>query len=641
MCGINGIISKSTTGSIIKKTCIKEMNAAIMHRGPDDSGFYHSDDNSIALGMQRLSIIDLSTGAQPMYSDDKKIVIVFNGEIYNYLEIRNSLVSNYAVKFKTNSDTEVILRGYEIFGKEIFSQINGMFAIAIFDSRISKTIVARDRTGEKPLYYYPHESYFVFCSELKSLKVFWKNNSINKPEISRDALSLYLSLTYVPAPFTIYDGVFKLEPGCLLEIDVNDLSYIKTQYWNVVPLKKEQLSNYSHAKKILKDLVYDSVEKRMISDVPYGAFLSGGVDSSIIVAVMADLKPNDHIKTFSIISSNKKFDESERSNSVSKHCKTEHYPIMLDLQDILKSIDTVILNYDEPFADSSALPAYFVSKKTKQNVTVALTGDGGDEVFGGYNRYKMSHYSRLYKTCIPSALHDKVIKPFLGDYKLNKDDRGLIFQAKKFVNAVSMSEYLNLTNIMCLGFERNMLRELLNPAWYANQYESLFQGHYNQVQDLNPLQKARYLDFKICLDGDMLVKVDRASMLNSLECRPPFLDHRLIEFSYQLPDRFLIYKGKTKKILKETFQDMLPKGVFNLTKSGFGIPIGDWLRQDLGSDLVYLSRKQFLQEQGIFNIPIIEKLISDHLTGKSDATFKVWTFYCFQKWYIKNNSNEN
>lgn len=636
MCGINGFIIKPATINGFQETCIKQMNAAILHRGPDDSGFYLSDDKFVALGMQRLSIIDISTGAQPMYSEDKKIVIVFNGEIYNYLEIRSLLISKYALSFKTNSDTEVILKGYEIFGKEIFSQMNGMFALAIYDSRISKIIVVRDRTGEKPLYYFPRDNFFAFSSELKSLKVFWKNFSINKPEISRDALSLYFSLTYIPAPYTIYDGVFKLEPGCFLEIDVNDLSYIKTQYWNILPLKTEQLGNYSHAKKILKDLVYDSVEKRMISDVPYGAFLSGGVDSSIIVAVMADLKPNDRIKTFSIISSNKKFDESERSNAVSKHCKTEHFPIMLDLQDMLESIDSVILNYDEPFADSSALPAFFVSKKTKQKVTVALTGDGGDEVFGGYNRYKMSHYSRLYKTYIPSALHDRVIKPFLGEYKLNKDDRRLLFQAKKFVNAVSASEYHNSTNIMCLGFERNMLGDLFNPTWRANQYESLFQGHYNQVQDLNTLQKVRYLDLKICLDGDMLVKVDRASMLNSLECRPPFLDHRLIEFSYQLPDNFLISKGKTKRILKETFQDMLPKGLFNLTKSGFGIPVGDWLRQDLGNDLIYFSRKEFLQDQGIFNVEIIEKLINDHLSGKSDATFKVWTFYCFQKWYVNN-----
>lgn len=637
MCGINGFIVKHNLKSNIQESCIKQMNAAIFHRGPDDSAFYLSEDNSIALGMQRLSIIDISTGAQPMYSDDKKIVIVFNGEIYNYLELRNLLISDYDVSFKTNSDTEVILKGYELFGKQIFTKLNGMFAIAILDYNINKTIIIRDRTGEKPLYFWHNKNYFTFCSELKSLQIFWKNFSVNKPEISRDALNLYFTLTYIPAPFTIYDGVFKLEPGNFLEIDLNDLSYLKTLYWNILPLEKEGINNYSRAKKILKDLVYDSVEKRMISDVPYGAFLSGGVDSSIVVAVMADLKPNHKIKTFSIISSNKKFDESERSNSVSAYCKTDHNPIMLDLEDIVESIDSVILNYDEPFADSSALPAFFVSKKTKQNVSVALTGDGGDEVFGGYNRYKMSQYSSLYKTYIPTILHDNVIKPFLGAYKLKNDNRGVVFQAKKFINAISGSEYNNLTNIMCLGFERNRLGELLNPAWRASHYESLFQDHYKQVQYLNPLQKARYLDLKICLEGDMLVKVDRASMLNSLECRTPFLDHRLIEFSYQLPDHFLISKGITKKILKETFQDMLPKGLFSMTKSGFGIPVGDWLRSSLNNELQAYSNKNFLVDQGIFNPDYIAKIVHNHLNKIEDNTFKVWTFYCFQKWYLKNN----
>ena len=636
MCGINGFIMKHHIKNNIQESCIKQMNAAIFHRGPNDSGFYLSEDNSIALGMQRLSIIDITTGAQPMYSADKKIVIVFNGEIYNYQELRNLLISNYGVSFKTNSDTEVILKGYEIFGKQIFTKLNGMFALAILDYNINKTIIARDRTGEKPLYFWHNEDYFTFCSELKSLKIFWKNFSVNKPEISRDALNLYFTLTYIPAPYTIYNGVFKLEPGNYLEVDLKDITLFKSQYWNILPLEMEVLSDYSKAKKILKELVYDSVEKRMISEVPYGAFLSGGVDSSIVVAVMADLKPKDQVKTFSIISSNKKFDESERSHSVSNFCKTEHYPIMLDMQDITESIDTVILNYDEPFADSSALPTYFVSKKTKNKVSVALTGDGGDEVFGGYNRYNMNHYSSLYKTIIPDILHDKMIKPFVGAYKLKKDDRGLIFQAKKFINAVSGSEYHNLTNIMCLGFERNMLGELLNPAWLSTLSESFFQNYYNQLQSLSPLQKARYFDLKICLEGDMLVKVDRASMLNSLECRTPFLDHRLIEFSYQLPDNFLISKGITKRILKETFEDMLPRGLFSMTKSGFGIPVGDWLRATLRSELQSFSTKEFLFDQGIFNTDYVTKIVYNHLNNIEDNTFKVWTFYCFQKWYIKN-----
>lgn len=636
MCGINGYVLSSHVYGLSDESCINQMNAAIFHRGPDDSGFFLSEDKTVALGMQRLSIIDISAGSQPMYSDDKQIITVFNGEIYNYKELRNLLKSDYGVRFDTNSDTEVILRGYEIWGNEIFSRLNGMFAISIYDTFKNKLILSRDRTGEKPLYYYPKHNLFAFCSELKSLKSFWKHYSIEPPKISKEALNLYLTLTYIPCPYSIYEGVYKLEPGTFIELDTVNLSFNINKYWNILPLSQEYLSDYGKAKNTLKDLVYDSVEKRMISDVPYGAFLSGGVDSSIIVAVMADLKPNNRIKTFSIISSNKKFDESERSKSVSKHCNTEHYPIMLDLHDIKENIDSIILNYDEPFADSSALPAYFVSKKTKEYVTVALTGDGGDEVFGGYNRYKMVEYAKLYKKYIPDNIHKKIVKPIIGQYKLNKDDRGFIFQAKKFVNAVSASEYFNMTNIMCLGFNRTLFCDLLNPDWQSINFESLFKDYYNQIERLTPLKKARYFDLKICLEGDMLVKVDRASMFNSLECRPPFLDHRLIEFSYQLPDDFLISNGVTKRILKETFSDMLPKGLFNLSKSGFGIPIGDWLRGELKKELEYLSRIDFLNEQGIFNPTQIDKLIFEHLSGKNDSTFKVWTFYCFQKWFVNN-----
>lgn len=638
MCGINGFVNLSLKNSNTQESCISQMNSSILHRGPDHSGVYISGDNTVILGMQRLSIIDISAGSQPMYSENKQIIIVFNGEIYNYKEIRDLLKSKFGSNFSTNSDTEVILRGYEAWGKDIFSYLNGMFAISIYDARANKLLLARDRTGEKPLYYYPKHDLFAFCSELKSMKTFWKHYSIENPEISKDALNLFLTLTYIPCPYSIYEGVYKLEPGTYIELDTINLSYNVTKYWNILPLSHENISDYSIAKNKLKNLVYDSVEKRMISDVPYGAFLSGGVDSSIIVAVMADLKPNDRIKTFSIISSNKKFDESERSYSVSKHCKTDHFPIMLNLNDIVENIDSVILNFDEPFADSSALPAYFVSKKTKENVTVALTGDGGDEVFGGYNRYKMGYYAKLYKKYIPDTIHQAILKPLIGDYKLKKDDRGFIFQAKKFINAVTASEYQNMTNIMCLGFDRFMFCDLLKSKWQSSNFESLFKNYYNQIDELSPLQKARYFDLKICLEGDMLVKVDRASMLNSLECRPPFLDHRLIEFSYQLPDEFLIHKGTTKRILKETFSNMLPKGLFDLSKSGFGIPIGDWLRGALKNELLDYSRINFLEEQGIFNPYLINLMINDHLSKKNDSTFKVWTFYCFQKWY-KHNFN--
>lgn len=633
MCGINGFVVFKDYQNFDSLKSIKSMNNEIIHRGPNDSGFFINNENNVVLGMQRLSVIDLSNGLQPMYSSDGKIVIVFNGEIYNYKELKKHLILNFDVEFFTNSDTEVILRGYEKLGKEIFRMLNGMFSIAIYDELEGKVLLIRDRTGEKPLYYWFNDRYFVFCSELKSLKKFWSLNDIIKPNISIEALNLYMSLTYIPSPLTIFEGVAKLEPGFYLEKEMFSSKISKCQYWNILPINDNNYSDYSVAKKRLKDLVYDSVEKRMISDVSYGAFLSGGVDSSIIVAVMSDLKPNQSVETFSIVSNNKLFDESERSDAVSKHFNTSHHSILFDADDVRNNIDSIILNFDEPFADSSALPTYFVSKMTKNNVTVALTGDGGDEVFGGYNRYKMAYYTKLYQQFVPSIFNKKIVKPFVNRIHLKNDNRGNLFKIKKFINATADNELDYFSNIMSLGFENYSLNEYLKGQWLDLDSRKIFKKHYNDTKGLTSLQKARYLDFKICLEGDMLTKVDRASMLNSIECRSPLLDHRLIEFSYQLPDEFLIKNGKTKRILKETFEDMLPKDLFYLPKSGFGVPVGDWLRNELKMDLLNLIDKDFLNLQDIFCVENTRNLVLNHINGFSDNTFKVWTYFCFQKWY--------
>ena len=374
----------------------------------------------------------------------------------------------------------------------------------------------------------------------------------------------------------------------------------------------------------------------MMSDVPYGAFLSGGVDSSIITAVMADIKSSERIKTFSIISDNRKFDESARSNAVSKHCQTEHYPILLDFDAIQEDVEKLILNFDEPFADSSALPSFFVSKITNQYVKVALTGDGGDEVFGGYNRYLMQDYANKYSKLVPQNVHRNLVRPFFDQISLKNDDRGALFKVKKFLRTVNATEFDNLSNIMSLGFLNEELTDMLNSTYYIDSKQHFFSEIYDKAKNYSTIAKARFLDFKIALEGDMLVKVDRSSMLNSLECRSPFLDHRLVEIGFVLPDDFLIYKGQTKMILKDTFKDLLPHGLFSLPKSGFGVPVGDWLRNSLRDELVSFTNPTFIQDRGIFNLNYITKLVCDHVERKEDNTFKVWTFYCFQKWYITN-----
>lgn len=635
MCGINGIIV-SKSEPIIKKS-ISGMNDSIIHRGPDDSGVYIAHDFNVALGMRRLSIIDIESGHQPMFSTDNQIAIVFNGEIYNFKELKQDLKQKYNTKFNTNSDTEVILKGYQHYGPQFFSRLNGMFAIAIHDRNLNKVFLVRDRTGEKPLYYWGTRDFFVFGSELKSLKQFSKNQGVKFPNISELGLNLFFALTFIPAPYTIYEGIFKIKPGCLMEVDTQTLAFESKNYWHInIPAEIEKLNDYSVAKTKLRDLVYDTVEKRMISDVPYGAFLSGGVDSSIITAVMADIKSTERIKTFSIISDNKQFDESDRSNAVASHLNTEHYPILLDLKRIEGEIDKVVLNFDEPFADSSALPSYYVSKATCKHVKVALTGDGGDEVFGGYNRYLMPFYTEKYKRWVPSWLHEQILKPGVSLINNKSDNRGKLFQIKKFVNAFGDSEFDNLVNIMSLGYLNNEREMLFKNQPNYNLNTNYFEHIYQSAATLSPLAKSRFMDINICLEGDMLVKVDRSSMLNSLECRPPFLDHRLIEFSFTLPDNFLIEKGNTKKILKDTFQQMLPNGLFVMPKSGFGIPVGDWLRESLKQELQELSQKDFIVDQGIFNQDYITKIVQNHLKGIEDNTFKVWSFYCFQKWYIHN-----
>lgn len=629
MCGINGFILRKKDEK--SEVYVHEMNEAIIHRGPDGEGIY-THDSRIALGMRRLAVIDLSSGMQPMYNDDKTKVIIFNGEIYNYIELKKDF-SKKGTVFTTNSDTEVILKGYELYGKEIVNQLNGMFVFAIYDLTNKSIFIARDKVGEKPLYYFPDDNLFAFSSELKSIKRMMDLMEKKMPVISKKALQLYFTLTFIPAPHSIYEGIYKLPPASFLEINTENNLYSITKYWDVKKQNKFEYIGFNNAKKYLHDLLYDSVERRMISDVPIGIFLSGGVDSSIITSIMADLRPHEKVKTFSIISNNPLYDESVRSNAVAKHWKTEHHPLILDFKDLQEHLDEVILNYDEPFGDSSALATFWVSKLTRQHVTVALTGDGGDEVFGGYNRYLMNYYSNRYRKLVPNILHELLIKPVINNICQQRDERSKFAQYEKLINSLGKSELEDLTNIMSLGFLKNDRLKLLKSKYNEDLTSIFFEDNYNSIADWSTLSKARYMDKNISLEGDMLVKVDRASMLNSLECRPPLLDSRLFEFSNSLPDKFLINGSNKKRILKETFEHLVPKGLFNLPKKGFSIPIGTWLKENLKDELIRLSNKELLVQQGIFEIEYIQTLIQEHLNHKKDHTYKLWTFYCFQKWY--------
>jgi asparagine synthase (glutamine-hydrolysing) len=622
MCGINGFVSFNKISNSL--FLIKKMNSLIIHRGPDDVGEFveNNDLFSIALGMRRLSIIDINNGSQPIYSEDKNLVIIFNGEIYNYQILKDELV-NEGCLFKTNSDTEVILKLYEREGVSSFAKLDGMFAFSIYDKNLEKVFIARDFFGEKPLFYTQSIDSFIWASELKSIIKILPN----KPEIDSKSLSLYFQLTYIPAPYTIYQGVFKLETNHYIEIDCNRNSFSLFEINREI--NKFSISSKQEAIKVTNDLVQKSVQTRSISDVPIGTFLSGGVDSSIISLCLAQ-QQNKKIDTFSIGFDKQSFDESDKSRLVSKLINSNHHEFIVSEKDITANIEEIILNFDEPFADSSALATYLVSLKTKDFVKVALTGDGGDEVFGGYNKYYIGKLNERYTTLIPQKFHSSILQLASKLLTTKEDSRGKRFKISRLLNSIDYNDNFYY-NIISLGFNESEIKTFLHSDFYRPNSLNYFKNNLNI--EINSIAYFRAIDRQLSLEGDMLVKVDRTSMLASLECRAPFLNKELWDFTNQLPDSYLINGWDKKHILKEAFKDYFPKDFLNKSKRGFNVPVGDLLRSDLRIELLSYIEKSFIDKQNIFHFANISDLVTKHLDGKVDNTFKVWTFYCFQKWY--------
>lgn len=625
MCGINGVIlTKNTEASNINKM-LQAMNQLIIHRGPDDDGFYvdTNEHYSIGMSMRRLSIIDLNTGSQPIYNQDKAIIIVFNGEIYNYQKLKNKLI-NKGVVFSTKSDTEVILKLYEKFGSESFKELDGMFAFSIFDQNKNKVFIARDFFGEKPLYYYKNDDKFFWASELKSIV----NQLDSKPQISKLGLNLFFKLTYTPAPFTIFENIFKLEANHYIEYNLNSHKF------DIQPIekpKKEQKQNISfiEAKTKVHDLVMQSIESRTVSDVPIGTFLSGGVDSSIVSLGVSKLT-DEKIDTFSIGFKKASFDETDKSKLIAKLINSNHHEFMLSEDDLKDDLNTILLNFDEPFADSSALPTYFVSKKTSDYVKVALTGDGGDEVFGGYNKYYMGKLNKKYTDLVPRKLHETSQNILKNVLSTKEDLRGKRFKLKKFIDSINYDGE-SYWNIISLGFSKE-LSELFLPEFSQTNIFDYYKIK-SEIETPKTLSQFREIDRLISLEGDMLVKVDRTSMLNSLECRAPFLNKAIWEFSNSLPEKYLLSKWNKKYILKEAFKEYFPKNFLEKSKQGFVVPVGDWLRSSLKTELETYIEEGFLKKQGIFNATFVTSMVKNHISKKIDKSYQVWAFYVFQKWY--------
>lgn len=621
MCGINGVYDFNNKNNL--ETTVNHMNSLIFHRGPDEDGlFIEKDKNySIAMGMRRLSIIDLNYGKQPIYSRDRNQVLVFNGEIYNYKIIKKKLIDE-GIEFSTDSDTEVIMRLYEKYGVSSFAMLDGMFGFSLYDKSLDKIFICRDFFGEKPIYYFKDNERLYWSSELKSIIT-----SLKKvPEISNQALSLYFQLTYIPAPYTIYKNIHKLEANSYIEFDCITQSLEILPIENIIEDEYDKNMSFQKAKSITHELVNESIKSRTVSDVPIGTFLSGGVDSSIVSLCLSE-NTSIPIDTFSIGFEKKSFDESDKSQLVAKLIGSNHHQFTLSDKDLVNDLDRIILNYDEPFADPSALPTFLVSKVTQEHVKVALTGDGGDEVFGGYNKYYMGKMNHIYTQNIPRWIHKAMLPATNLLLKDKSDNRGLKFKLNKLINSVSYDNNF-YSNIISLGFQKSELQYLI-------QHKVLDKKILNYYIKNKPktLKDFREIDKLVSLEGGLLVKVDRASMLNSLECRAPFLNKKLWNFTNQLPDNYLIKGWNKKYLLKESFKDYFPDKFLDKSKRGFGVPVGDWLRSSFRDELLSFIEVEFLKKQDLFNIDFINRIVLDHLSSKKDNSYKVWTFFCFQKWY--------
>ncbi|MBN1684174.1 MAG: asparagine synthase (glutamine-hydrolyzing) [Gammaproteobacteria bacterium] len=643
MCGITGIA--------FAKKCqlkfIENMTSSLATRGPNDSGIWLDEGQEIALGHRRLSIIDLSpAGHQPMFSHSGRFVITYNGEIYNYIEIRKELIKK-GHHFTGSSDTEVILAAIEEWGiEQSVKKFDGMFAFAVWDRKEKILYLARDKFGEKPLYYGWVNNTFIFASELKALKQFldWK------PEISREALTLFMRYKYVPEPYSIYNNVFKLNPGHWARITANKQTLL-TPYWSALETANQAINNpflgdEQEAINELHQLLSASVKGRAISDVPLGTFLSGGIDSSLITALLQE-KNSQPIKTFSIGFHEQAYNEAPYAKEVARHLGTEHYETYVTEQDALNVIPQLPSLYDEPFADSSQIPTYLVSSIARKQVTVCLSGDAGDELFGGYNRYLWANtlYDRLniwpyfIRKSISSTLKTLSIHTWdrlyqVGEKILPAKKRVALFGQKvhKFLDILPESQSRKL-------FYKNIISTVVHPeAFVLNGSEPTITSEqaiqknkiwFDQLDFISQMMLSDAINY---LPGDILTKVDRAGMGVSLEGRIPFLNPKVFEFAWRLPLNYKIREGQGKYILRQLLYRYVPQKLIDRPKSGFSIPIGIWLKtslQDWAEDL--LNEKQ-LQRSGFWDVQKIRDCWKKHLSDRENYEHLLWNILIFQAW---------
>jgi asparagine synthase (glutamine-hydrolysing) len=623
MCGIAGF--SHFDGNMGDKATLKKMGDSIYHRGPDAGGEYL--DNHVGLAHRRLAIIDLSdAGIQPMTSHDGKYIIVFNGEIYNFQTLRAEL-SAAGYPFKTHTDTEVILALYATEGENLLSKLNGMFAFALWDTTTEKLMIARDRMGKKPLYYLQTETQFAFASEIKAI--------LTLPDVPRDirldAVYDFFAYQYVPDPKSIFTHIHKLPPGHYMTVDANGIEI--TQYWDV-SFKHTSTASEDELTEKLRELATHCTKQRMVSDVPLGAFLSGGVDSSGVVAMMAN-NSDTPVKTCSIGFDDKKYNETEFAKEVADKYHTEHHEFTVH-QNVADNLEKIVAYFDEPFADPSLVPTFFVSELARQQVTVAIAGDGGDEVFAGYEKYATDATENRLRNKFPVVIR-KHIFPKLANF-LAGSNATIWRKGKSLLTSLSqepaMGFYTTNSQIDDRQWQKLVKQDVKEKLGDYHPSRITIDA-YEKSDGPDHLAKILYTDMKTYLPGGILVKVDRMSMANSLEVRAPLLDKDVVEFSATVPSGMKFKNGEKKHILKGAFKPMLPDGILYRKKMGFSVPLASWFRHEIKE----LAQRHLIdQAQGlktIFNHGYIITLWNEHQNGGADHSALLWSMLMFEMWWVK------
>lgn len=621
MCGIVGIVDlreRRLPGELL----LRAMNDLQQHRGPDGEGFHVAP--GVGFGHRRLSIIDLEGGRQPIYNEDRSVVLTFNGEIFNFQALRDELIG-HGHHFITQSDAEVIVHAWEQWGADCLQRFNGMFAFALWDERRATLFMARDRLGLKPLFHAEVDGQLVFASELKALL---RHPGIDR-QIDPQAVEEYFGFGYVPDPKTIYRGVRKLPPGCCIEVRRGGRVQPR-QYWDV-PLMGERMPAVEAARygEALREQLREAVRLRLVSDVPLGAFLSGGIDSSAVVAMMREIGAG-HILTCSIGFDEPRFDETRYARMVAEAKGTDHKAEMVQATDY-SLLERLVDIYDEPYADSSAIPTYRVCELARRHVTVALSGDGGDEAFIGYRRHRLFAMEEGFRARLPLGLRKAVFGP-LGRFYPKLDWAPRVVRGKTTFQALardSVAAYFHGISICPDEMRRQLFSGDFHRELGGYQAVEVFRDHVHGKRFSDALAMVQYLDYKTYLPGDVLTKVDRASMAHGLEVRAPFLDYRFVEWTAQLPSSAKLQGGEGKRVLKRALEPLLPHEVLYRPKMGFAVPLGMWFRGSLKEHIAEVVRGERLANCGLFEPAALRRLVAEHQSGRRDHSAPLWALLMF------------